>query len=492
MFKNWRARKQAELHEELAAALWDADPDVRGKAAVEAAERAQPAWALCELALAMERETATEEPFTSMAGGFADALWRDRELRRRAEAVFTANLADPESFVRQWTALVAELGGPAAPHEVSADLREDARDRLGQLRELGWTAQGITGAGRPDSVAYEMQFGVGVMLACVVLRRATPLPESEAERLRARTRATLEEALATEPNSKARAELLVPLAQGPAEPSWTDWPRIGLEIDEAVAQCATGEPRRVTLGVEALAHLLNLNHVLRYDAVRATLDGLVARDLEPFALSQVLDCYDSLHRSVPLTDPPLPLFLDCLGHADERVRTGAATGLEELAVGGPEEGRVVRALIDVLDHDPEDGVRWMTAGSLAGMRCADKANAQAAGDALRRYAQSPVAEIRAQSMRDALRQGTPDAYDWLLREFENPDMHWHFITAFKIAALADGFRLPSDIRPGLAERLERLAASRWADRCADTGAFPDVADREEMLAELLDAVREAA
>ncbi|MEV8019050.1 hypothetical protein AB0O76_22455 [Streptomyces sp. NPDC086554] len=489
MFKKRRERRQAELHEELAAALRDADPDVRGKAAADAAANADPAWALRELAQALEREQSVNEPFDSFASSFADVLRRDRAIRERTEAVFAANLDDPEGFLREWTALTADLGGAPAPSEISPDARDDARDRLRQIRDHDWTAQGLAHAGRPDSFAYEVRFGVAVMLACVVARRAVPLPADESDRLRSRTRDALAKALPLAPGGPERTDVLTDLAEQPEVESWTDRARSCLLIDEALALCDDEDPDRVALGVEALSAVLLFNGVFRYRRIRETLDRLADGPPDAVALSELLCCYDGLHMNEPLEAPPLPLFLDALRHADARVRSAAAEGLDPMVEGSPSEGEAVHALIDLFEHDADRGVRVSAARTLAGLRCAEERNSWAAFDALQRHADSGVPEIRALSLRDALQRGTPDAYDRLLRELESTDVHWEFLSAYTFAALNHGFRLSPDIRPRLVERLERLRASGWANHSEAPDAYPDPEDRIDMLDELLRDLR---
>lgn len=495
MYKELRARRQAVRYEELAAALRGADPDVRALAADDTAELAELGWALRELSQAVAREPSTLEPFLSVASSLATALRRHPPLRERTERIFAGHLDDPEGFVREWTGLMAELGGGPAVRMVDTDLRDDVAGRLVYLRGEGWTEEGLSGAGQhPDSFTYHVKFGTSVIVACTAIRRHEPLTATEADRIRAETRAVLERALPLPPGGDERSDLTVPLAVQPDDESWSDRARHGLRIDEALAWCASTEPDRVALGVDLLSDLL-LSSTLRSEQILATLDRLVREEPHPLTLSDIMRCYGTMHLRVPLQDPPFQLFFDGLNHPDGRVRTQAAGGLELLARGTPEEGRAVAVLVDALDQDPENRVRRMAADSLADMKWVEERNSRAAVDALERHADSPVPEIRAQSLRDAIQRGTPDAYDRLLREFENPDVDWHFISAYtraaytKAASLDDDFLLPPDIRAAFVERLERLAASGWADRCEDPDGHPGPEDRAEMLDEILGDLR---
>ncbi|MGW0531303.1 HEAT repeat domain-containing protein [Streptomyces sp. NPDC003032] len=487
MFKTRRDRRQAELAE----LLRDPDAAVRAGAAAEAAETADVEWALRELAQAVAREPYTESFHESVADGFAAALRREAAVRDRTERTFAEHLDDPEGLVRAWTGLVAELGGPPAVRDVGEDLRDDMRERLTYLRGEGWTAEGIAGLGRPGGFARDLAFDLAVIVASLVVRRNEPLPVEEAERIRTGTRAALAEALLRPPGDKERSDILVDLTQHPEDEAWTDRARLGLLFDEALALCADEDPDRRKLGVETLSDLLLFNGVFRPARVGETLAELAAEPLDAASLSELLHCYDVLHVGDPLEDPPLRLFLDGLRHSDARVRAAAAEGLNPMVEGTALEGEAVSALVGLLEHDTDDKVRVTAARTLSGLDYAGKSEARAAADALERAADSPVPEVRAFSLRDALEYGAPDAFDRLLRELESPDVHWAFLTHCTAVSLYDGFRLPDGIRPRLVERLRRLEASGWADRCEDAEDYPDPEDRAEMLSTLLERLRDS-
>ncbi|MEV7192915.1 HEAT repeat domain-containing protein [Streptomyces sp. NPDC093510] len=489
MFKKRRERKQAELHEELAGALRDPDVAVRAKAACDAAEAAEPEWALRELAAAVAREPWADDFHETVVDGFAAVLRRDTAVRERTERIFAGHLDDPEGFLREWTEFMAELGGPPAPRDFGEDLCDDMRQRLTYLRGEGWTDEGIDRFGRPGTFTRDLAFDLAVLLATLVVRRNEPLSAEEAEPLRGRTRALLAEALPLAPGAKERRQVLAEIAELPAEESWTERAQIGLVVDEALALCGDDDPDRRTLGIETLSDLLLFNGVLRYSSVLAVLDRLAAGGPDAHVLSEVLRCYDWLHMHKPLDEPPLALFLEGLRHPDTEVRKTAAEGLDPMAEGSPVEGEAVRGLIGLLDDDPETAVRVSAARTLAGLDCAAESDARAATDALERHAGSPVPDIRALSLRHALSRNVPDAYDRLLHELESPDAHWGFVSACKIASLSGGFSPPDDVRPRLVAALERLEASGWTDRCADPESYPDPDDLAEMLSELLERLR---
>lgn len=514
MFEKRRARKQSELHEELAAALRDPDAGVRRKAADTAAVSADPRWALRELAQAVEREPWAEEFSETVVDGFAAALRRERPVRERTERIFAGHLDDPEGLVRAWTELTAELGGAPAVREVPADLRDDMRARLASLKERGWTAEGLAGLGRPDHFVSELAFDLAILLACVVMRRNTPLPAEDADRVRAEARATFEKALPYAPGSAERAAILGPCPRNTQLGSWTDRARAGARVDEALSLCASEDPDLVTLGTEALPKLL-FAEAVRRDEVLDTLTRLLTRAAAiapshtpqesdpstlpaPFILSRTLDCYSNLHTLLPLDAPPLDLFLDGLRHPDPGVRTSAAEGLDPIAVGTSAEGRAVEGLVGLLECDPDVTVRRHAASSLRWMEYSEDRHSRAGAEALKRQADAADPELRAHSVADALRRGAPDAYDRLLAALEAPYVHAQLLSGLLHVPTDSGFALPSrPVRKALIERLEALRDAGWAHRQAPepAAARPNVevlsiADRAELLSELIEALRD--
>ncbi|MGW0906015.1 HEAT repeat domain-containing protein [Streptomyces sp. NPDC002853] len=504
MFTKRRERKQAELHEKLAAELRDPDAAVRRRAAATAAASADPRWALRELTSAVEREPWAEEFQETVVDGFAAALRREQPVRERTERIFAAHLDDPEGFVRAWTELTEELGGAPAVREVPGDLRDDMRARLTSLKERGWTAQGLAGLGRPDDFVRELAFDLAVLLASVVMRRNTPLPAEEAAQVRAEARATLKKALPHAPGSTERAALLGPFPRKAELGSWTDRARAGLRADEALALCASDEPELITLGAEALAKLL-FGEAVRREEVLTTLDRLLT-DPAPFLLSRILDCYSNLHAVLPLDPAPLGLFLDGLRHPDPGVRASAAEGLESIAPGSADEGRAVEGLVDLLDDDPEILVRRHAATALRWMDYGEDRHSRVGAEALKRQADAADPELRAHSVADALRCGVPDAYDRFLAGLESPHVHSQLLSGLLNVPTDSGFVLPSrSVRKELIERLEALRDSGWADQEAPGATAPKTpgpdsarpnvefltaADRAELLADLIEALRD--
>ncbi|WP_406356947.1 hypothetical protein [Streptomyces sp. NBC_00658] len=487
MFSRRRAQKRQELLLTLSERLRSPDSTVREKASAEVAQTRDLEWALRELAQALDHEPSLDA-FVAATGAFSDALCRDEALRGRAVRVFARNLDDPEGVLREWTALVAELGGAPALEVIDADLRHDARLRLEALRKQGWTPEGLPGV-QPGTFIFELQFGIAVSAIHAAVRRGSPLSEEDARLTRVEARAVFKQALPHPRGSTESADQLMPLAALPDEDSWSDRARTGLRVDEALSLCGSGEEDLVALGMEVLGCLVTLHDGIRRDRVRETLDDLASREQEPFTLGEILDCYSLMHAEFPLPDPPLDLFLDKVRHPAAQVRSSAALGLSHLAPGHPKEASAVDALVRLLDEDVDDEVRQCAAGALHRGEYSSQDNASAASSALARHADSAVPAIRAQSLADRLGQGAPDAFPRLLTELELPDPHWRFMPVVALAATRTSDpRMPRPIRTALIKRVAHLQKTGWADRHADP-VYPDAQDRAELLEDALTNLR---
>ncbi|GGK74850.1 HEAT repeat domain-containing protein [Streptomyces flaveus] len=484
-----KALRQQEFTLALSERLGSPDAAVREKAFADAAQAPDLEWALRELAQALGHEPSLDVSVEA-AGAFCDALCRDEALRERAVQIFARNLDAPEDLLREWTALVAELGGAPALQVIDADVRDDARLRLKMLREQGWTPEGLPGI-QPGTFAFELKFGMAVAAVLGVVRRGTPLSAEDAHRTRQEARAAFKKALVHPRDSEERDRELQPLTELQDDESWSDRARTGLRIDEALALCESGEEDLVALGVEVISYLLTFHDGIRRDLVRDTLDGLVSQDPEPLTLSEILECYELLHDELPLTDPPTALFLDEVQHPTAEVRRSAALGLSHFAPGSPEETSAVDVLVRLLDEDVDDEVRQCAAAALQRSEYSQDDNVKAASTALARHADSADPVIRALSLADRVHHRAPDAPSRLLAELELPDPHWKFMPVVALAALqarTSGHRMPRRIRTGLVKRLVHLQKTHWADRDVDP-IYPDAEDRAELLADALKELR---
>lgn len=460
-FTERRARKEQERQRELSVRLRSPEPEVRATSAGEIAQERDTAWAIRELAQAMDREPSPAW-FDGVAGPFCDAVCRDRAVRERVERMFAAHGDAPADLVRAWTAFLAEFGAGAAPDTVDDELAAEVGARLRRVGEQGGKFRELSGTD-PESLTYVVTFGVTVEVLHDAVRRYAPLPADDVDRARRATRETLERALAHPARSDDRHALLVSHCELPDDETWADRQLAALRIREALDLCRSAEPDRVALGVEALAVMLRFNHVCLNDAVRETLDSLCVPDQDPFTFSEVLSCYSALHADRRLDDPPVELFLAALGHADPLVRANAAAGLDTIAAGLPEESRAVAALIEAMERDPDVEVVRSAAYALATIPCREEADTRAASAALAGHAGSADPGLRVASVDGALHRDEPGACDRLTAELQRPDVEARFISS--VGFFLDIGKQPSkDVTAQWTRLLEALRQGGWTDR----------------------------
>ncbi|MGW7203658.1 HEAT repeat domain-containing protein [Streptomyces sp. NPDC054837] len=460
-FTERRARKEQERQRELSVRLRSPEPEVRATAAGEIAQERDTAWAIRELAQAMDREPSPAW-FDGVAGPFCDAVCRDRAVRERVERMFAAHGDAPADLVRAWTAFLSEFGAGAALDTVDDELAAEVGARLRRVGEQGGKFRELSGTD-PDSLDYVVTFGVTVELLHDAVRRYAPLPADDIDRARRATRETLERALAHPVESDDRYGLLVSLCERQDDETWADRQLDALRIREALDLCGSAAPDRVALGVETLAIMLHVNDVCLHDAVRETLDRLCVPDQDPFIFSEVLSCYPALHADRRLDDPPVELFLAALGHPDPLVRANAAGGLDTIAPGLPEESRAVAALIEAMEHDPDIEVARSAAYALATIRCTEEADSRAASAALASQAGSADPGLRVASVDGALHRDEPGAYDLLTAELQRPDVEARFISS--VGFFLDIGKQPSkDVTARWTHLLEALRQGGWTDR----------------------------
>ncbi|MCX5359411.1 HEAT repeat domain-containing protein [Streptomyces sp. NBC_00124] len=460
-FTERRARKEQERQRELSVRLRSPEPEVRAAAAGEIAQARDMAWAIRELAQAMDREPSPIW-FDAVAGPFCDAVCRDRAVQERVERMFAAHADAPVELVRAWTALLAEFGAGAALDTVDDELAAEVGARLRRVREQGGQPDELSGTD-PESLTYVVTFGVTVELLHDAVRRYVPLPADDIERTRRETRENLERALAHPARSDDRHALLVSHCELPDDETWADRQLAAVRIREALDLCGSAEPDRVALGVQALAVMLQLNHVCLNDAVRETLDSLCVPDQDPFTFSEVLSCYPSLHAGRRLPDPPVELFLAALGHADPLVRAHAAAGLDTIAPGQPAESRAVAALIEAMEHDPDIEVVRSAAYALATIPCSAEADTRAASAALAGKAGSADPGLRVASVDGAIHRDEPGAFDLLTAELRRTDVEARFVSSVDLF-LDLGKLPPKEVTAQWARLLERLRQDGWPDR----------------------------
>ncbi|MCT7351018.1 HEAT repeat domain-containing protein [Streptomyces sp. 15-116A] len=202
-----------------------------------------------------------------------------------------------------------------------------------------------------------------------------------------------------------------------------------------------------------------------------------------------LSCYSALHADRPLENPPVELFLTFLRHDDALVRAAAASGLNTVGAGVPEEGRVVNALTAVLEDDPDPEVVFCAASALSHIRCADAANSRLAARALARHAASSAPRVRAASVEGALLRDEPDAHRRLTAELHRPDVEGVFVSVAGGYASHREADLPDAQRTELIELLERLREEGWAHRPREDDDSSDADFRAGELERAQEALR---
>ncbi|CCK26090.1 hypothetical protein BN159_1711 [Streptomyces davaonensis JCM 4913] len=487
----FRGRGARERQQGLSARLASPEAAVRAAAAAEIAEERDWAWAVRKLARALDREP-TPRTFDDIAGAFGDALRRDRATRQRIEHMFASHLDDPSSLVRDWIALLAEYGVETPATTVDDDLAEEVRGRLERLREQGWRHHELARM-RPESFAYAVAFGTAVELLHESILRTAPLTAEEAERARAQARDAFERALPHPADSDERGDILLDLCELPDDESWTARSLAALRTEEVLALSQDADPDRSALGVEALEYLLAYwDDIPRRTVTRETLDRLSARDQPPLTLARVLRCYASMHNKRDLTDPPVDLFLTSLSHPDARVRAAAASGLDAFGGGSAEEARVVAALIEALEHDPDIAVVRSAAHSLALIVCSELANTLRASAALARKADAVDARVRAASVEGALFRNEAGAFGRLVAEFERSDVEPAFVEVVDFICGLQDSGATDEIRTELTRLLERLGRRDWPELPFEDDLYPDPEDRADLLEKTLETLRTPA
>ncbi|WP_431775366.1 HEAT repeat domain-containing protein [Streptomyces cucumeris] len=469
----------------MATELRSAEGAVREAASRSIAQFPDSAWALRELLWSLDNEPSVDV-FEAVTESFTFALGQDPTLYAEAERILAGSLSDPASLVGAWAAFTGRLGS-VCTHTLDDELCWDIRARQGTMREIGWTEAGAPGEG----LAHGVQMRAAVRDVHAALRRsAAPLPPGTAERIQEEARLLLGRALAHPPGSAERSEQLIALAQSPDTRTWRDRACASARIDEILVLCRSTDPARVRVGVEALDFLMMLHIHGRTGPILATLDPLAVPGQDTSVLAKVLDCYRTLGVHHQLVEMPVALFLSCARHTEPQVRSSAAAGLPTITRNGPEEASAVALLIELLDHDPDRGVRLDAGTSLADFECADAASTRTSGAALARYADSPDAALRARSVSGAWQRKEPGAIRRLLDELQSPDPSWHFVLLAESCTmdLALEDNVPSSVLAEFEQALLRLQRTGWAER-DDPDNSPDPEGRAAMVSFALENLR---
>lgn len=257
-------------------------------------------------------------------------------------------------------------------------------------------------------------------------------------------------------------------------------------FDRAAELISGPDPASMTLGAELFDHLfIGLREGRRFTAKAEE----ILRELcQPAQHPEVLAA--ALHPYAQLSKDAQPLLHVLLDHADARVRRSAA----QLIAGANAEfadDRQVDALLELLDRDPDPGVREQAAEGLElivtcyayvpqGLRIRE---------ALAARLDDRVPGIRASALVATGAVDIETAVKGLVTELGAAEVAWQFVEAFNRIPLHDG--CPAELREDARLALRRLHVQGWP-QYADPTRFPVATDRADMLAKAIAATGPAA
>jgi HEAT repeats len=252
-------------------------------------------------------------------------------------------------------------------------------------------------------------------------------------------------------------------------------------FETAAELIETGDRDSVVLGAEILDGMFNGRYVAAQrfaSAAERLVDPLCTPDQDPLVLATALHVYAILFARNG------PLLFDLLKHSDARVR---ATACQLIAVEQLEaaDDRIVEALIEALEHDPNEDVRGQAAGGLLLVYSNDEHCKPQIARALDRYRNDSLPTVRVAAIQAT---SGDDAERILVRftaELRDAAADWRFVQACD----ARGFwESASDgTRSDAAQALTRLREQNWAAR-ETPGQYPLADQREELLAAAIEAV----
>ncbi|HEU5158038.1 MAG TPA: HEAT repeat domain-containing protein [Streptosporangiaceae bacterium] len=254
----------------------------------------------------------------------------------------------------------------------------------------------------------------------------------------------------------------------------------GAVFDEAMQLCRGGIPEEITLGAEMLDGVLcgDGGSDRRKAEARSLLIDICRPAQDPGVLAAAL-------HPLAMTGEFGDLYLDLLGHPDPRVRRSAVR-LLSAAVGTEAHTRVVRALIQILDEDPDDEVRAEAADSLSSWSENDvREQPDAIAEALSRHLDSPIPAIRVAASFYLSATGDERGFAGLSAELASSSAPWQAVRAVGDLGGTDG--LPADVRGELHDTMIRLRDGGWAQH-ATPGEYPNADQRAEFLREAIEAL----
>lgn len=252
-------------------------------------------------------------------------------------------------------------------------------------------------------------------------------------------------------------------------------------FERASALISASDPASKTLGAEIFDHLfIGMREGRRF----ARQAGDILRELcQPMQHPEVLCA--ALHPYAQLCPDAEPLLYDLLDHPHAQVRRTAA---QLIAAAGTEfaEDRQVDSLLELLDRDPDPGVREEAAEGLELILTCYSYVSQGPhiSDALTSHLDDPIPGIRASSLAGISTLEIDSAVKRLVNELGAAQPAWQFVDSFN--------RLPQldDCAPELRGEahlaLRRLQEQDWPE-LADPARFPQAHERADMLTKAIAA-----
>jgi HEAT repeat protein len=253
---------------------------------------------------------------------------------------------------------------------------------------------------------------------------------------------------------------------------------VGSAVERASELIRSEDPAAMTLGAELFDQLFIGMREGRRFAPRAEelLRAVCVPTQDPEVLAAALHPYAELSAHAPA------LLYDLLAHPDERVRRSAAQLVGAIDDTEIVQDRQVDALIDLLERDPDPGVREEAAQGLdLIVTCrAYVPQAQRIEEALSRRLNDPIPGVRASALVATSGHDLEGAVKRLVTELAAADVRWQFVDAFNRLPRHLLDDAPAELRADAHQALRRLLVRGWPDN-AHPGRFPVAQERSEML-----------
>ena len=256
-------------------------------------------------------------------------------------------------------------------------------------------------------------------------------------------------------------------------------------FERAAALIRTSDPASMTLGAEIFDQLfVGMREGRRL--VRQA-EELLRELCQPTQDPEVLSA--ALHPYAQLSSDARPLLYELLENPDGRVRSTAA---QLIATAGGEfaDDRQVDSLIELLERDPDSGVRERAAEGLEFVLACYAYVPQRLRitDVLSSLVDDPVPAIRASALACVGALDIDTAVKRLLDELAAAQVAWQFVDWFNRVTQVE--ESGADLRADAHAALRRLEQLGWAED-VDPARFPAAHERAEMLTNAITATAPA-